>query len=59
MAMSSVLLLATWLLRDVSLLVFASVLLACALRLASHWFGRMAGTGRGPATPLARRLAPR
>ncbi len=46
-AASSALLLAAWLLRDVLLLVFASVLLACALRLASDWFSRVAGTGPG------------
>ena len=46
-AVSSALLLAAWLLRDVLLLVFASVLLACALRLASDWFSRVAGTGPG------------
>jgi predicted PurR-regulated permease PerM len=44
-AVSSALLLAAWLLRDVLLLVFASVLLACALRLASDRFSRVAGTG--------------
>jgi len=44
-AVSSAPLLAAWLMRDVLLLVFASVLLACALRLASGRLSRVAGTG--------------
>ena len=39
------LLLAAWLLRDVLLLVFASVPPTCALRRASDWFSQMAAIG--------------
>ncbi len=42
---ASAALLVAWLLRDVLLLGFASVLMACALHLASSWLGRVAGTG--------------
>jgi predicted PurR-regulated permease PerM len=44
-AVASAALLAAWLLRDVLLLGFASVLMACALRLAGNQLGRVAGTG--------------
>ena len=41
------LLFAVWLLRDILLLVFAAVLIACVLRGASNWLHRKTGIGPG------------